>query len=140
MIKLLLSYLLVILIACNSRPDRSTSQNNIPIQWQYLTIELNDTVIQVAQMIDSLEIATFNEGVQKFSIEHVKKDSLFSWSNKLIDFVGQPRRFCTDYVGKLKVRIRYNPQMLKEVSFSSICNWQELDSNTIKIDQLLKQD
>lgn len=135
--KLLLSFVFFI-IACNSDHDRSKTQNNVSVQWQYLTLELSDTAIQVTKTIDALEIATVKNGVQKYSIQNSEKDSLFSWSNKLIDFKGQPKCFCTDYVGKFKVRIRYNPQLLKEVSFSSLCNWQEIDPNTIKIHKLLK--
>ena len=134
----LLSSFIFFIVACSSGYERSSTPDNVTVPWQYVTLELNDTVIQVTRTIDTLEIVTFKNGVRKYSIEKAEKDSLFSWSNDLIDFRGQPNRFCTDYVGKLKVRIRYNSQVLKEVSFSSLCKWQEIDSNAIKIHQLLK--
>ena len=112
---------------------------NVSVQWQYLALELNDTVVQVTQETDTLEVSTFSQKVQKYQIGKTEKDSLFAYANALVDFKKQPPQFCTDYVGKLKVRVRYNSQLLKEVRFSSICDWRELDANTNKIDQLLKK-
>jgi hypothetical protein len=139
MFKLRLYLPLLFIWACTDRTEKSKPQQTIPVHWQYLTLELNDTVIQVAKSIDTLEVTTFKEGVQRFPISHPEMDSLFSWSNELIDFHGQPKQFCTDYVGKLKVRIRYNSQLLKEVSFSSICDWKEISAKTSQLDQLLRK-
>jgi len=125
--------------ACTNRAEKSKPLPSIPVRWQYLTLELNDTVVQAVQTTDTLEIAMFKERGQRYPISHSEMDSLFSWSNELINYHGQPNRFCTDYVGKLKVRIRYNSQLLKEVSFSSICNWREINASTNKIDRLLKK-
>jgi hypothetical protein len=139
MIKTLFPFSLLFIFACASKTDGSKPQQNVPIQWQYLTLELKDTVIQLAQTTDTLELTTFKEGVQKYSLNKDEKDNLFARANGLIDFKGQPKVFCTDYVSKLKVRIRYNSQLLKEVSFTSLCNWRELDSNAKRIDQLLEK-
>jgi hypothetical protein len=139
MFKLLLYLSLLLFCACANRTDSVKSIPKVSVQWQYLTLELNDTVIQAVEATDTLEIATFKEGFQRYPIRHPEIDSLFSWSNALLDFQGQPKIFCTDYVGKLLVRIRYNSQLLKEVNFSSICNWRELDNNTRRIDHLLKE-
>jgi hypothetical protein len=139
MFKLLLYLSLLFFWACTSRTENSNPQSSVPVRWQYLTLELNDTVVQVVQTTDTLEVSTFKQGGLKYPIKRSEMDSLFSWSNKLINFYGQPNSFCTDYVGKLKVRIRYNPQLLKEVSFSSICDWREINANANKIDELLKK-
>ena len=139
MLKISLFFSLLFVCACTSRIDRSKHQKNVPIQWHYLTLEFNDTVIQLTDIIDTLEVATFEKGMQKYLVDKLEKDSLFTQVNELIDFKGQPKRFCTDYVGKLKIRIRYNDQLLKEVSFTSICDWRELNANTNSIDQLLKK-
>ena len=139
MFKILFPLLLLFICACTSRTDRGKLRQNIPVQWQYLTLEFNDTVIQLTPFMDTLEVTTFKKGVQKYQINKTEKESLFAQANELIDFKEQPKCFCTDYVGKLKVQIRYNSQLLKEVSFSSICDWQELNDNTNGIDQLLKK-
>ena len=138
MLKVLFFFLLFFIGACTGRTDSKLQQNN-SVQWQYLTLEFNDTVIQLAQLINTLEVGTFKERVQKYQINKVEKDSLFTQANDLIGFGGQPKRFCTDYVGKLRIRIRYNSQLLKEVTFSSICDWRNLNANTNRIDQLLKK-
>ena len=139
MFKTLFYFSLLFIGACTNRTDRNKTLKNVSVQWQYLTLELNDTIVQLTQTTDTLEVATFKEKVQKYQINKTEKDSLFAHANELIDFKKKPKQFCTDYVGKLKVRVRYNPQLLKEVSFSSICNWRELDANTNRIDQLLKK-
>jgi hypothetical protein len=123
--------------ACTGQPDGSKARKHNSVQWQYLTLEFNDTVIYLDQIIDTLEVTTLKKGVRKYQIGKVEKDSLFIQANELIEFTGQPNRFCTDYVGKLKLRIRYNSQTLKEISFTSICDWRELNDNTNRIDLLL---
>jgi hypothetical protein len=139
MFKTLFSFSLLFICACTNRTDRNKPQQNIFVQWQYLTLELNDTVIQLAQTADTLEVVTVKGGAQKCHINKTEKDSIFAQANELIDFKGQPKRFCTDYFGKLKVQIRYNSQLMKEVSFTSICDWRKLNVNTNQIDQLLKK-
>jgi hypothetical protein len=139
MFKPLLYLSLLFFWACENRTENSNRQPSVSVRWQYLTLEFNDTVIQVVQSTDTLEVSTSKVGQLNYLIKRSEKDSLFSWSNELINFYGQPNSFCTDYVGKLKVRIRYNPQLFKEVSYSSICDWREINVNSNKIDGLLKK-
>jgi hypothetical protein len=139
MIKILFRFSLFLICACTNRTDRNKPQQNVSVQWQYLTLELNDTIIQLTQTTDTLEVLTFKGEVQKYQINKTEKDSIFTQANELTDFKGQPKRFCTDYVGKLKVRVRYNAQLMKEVSFTSICDWRELNDNANRIEQLLKK-
>lgn len=131
--------MLLSICSCINTTERGKSRTTVPVQWQYLTLEFNDTIIQVAQPIDTIVVTTFKGGMEKYPIRHSEKDSLIAWSHQLIDVQGQPRKFCTDYVGKFKVRIRYSSQLQKEVSFTSICDWRQIDSNANKIDQLLSQ-
>ena len=125
--------------ACACTTDEVSHQPKGLLHWQYLILEFNDTVIHASKSIDTLELETFKEGVQKFPISQPDMDSLVSWSNELIGFQGQPDHFCTDYICKMKVRIRYNSQLFKEVEFSSVCNWREISIEINQIGQLLKK-
>lgn len=139
MTKTLIFISILFICSCSNRTDRIDPPLKVSIQWQYLTFEINDTVIKLYRMSDTLEVASFKKKSQKYQITESQKDSLFACANKLMDYKKQPNRVCTDYIGKLKVRIKYNSQVSKESNFSSICNWRELDENTNRIDQLLKK-
>ncbi len=95
--------------------------------------------MQITKAIDALEVTTFKGRVRKYQINNAEKDSLFKEANELAGFERQPKRFCSDYVGTFKIRIRYNSQVLKEVSFTSICDWRGLNTNTTQIDLLLNK-
>jgi hypothetical protein len=103
---------------------------------EYLDLQFKDTTIQMIYWQDSLEV-TIKNATRKYYISNAERDTLFMQANKLIDSKENTIPFCTDYAGRLKLQIRYNQQVMKEVSFISICDWRELDSNTRKIDQLL---
>lgn len=137
MYRIIFSSAILFLCACKGRTDVNEPRKDVSVQWQYLAIEFDDTVIQISQGNDTLEVITFNMEVQKYPIGKEEENSLFILANELMGFNGQPEKFCTDYVGKLKVRIGYNQQLSKEVSFSSICDWRKLNANTNRIDQFL---
>ncbi|WP_394773153.1 hypothetical protein, partial [Flavobacterium sp.] len=61
-----------------------------------------------------------------FKITNAEKDSLFTWSEKLLDKKESPTKFCTDYFGKLDIKIVYSDQVTKKVEYTSICEWQNL--------------
>jgi hypothetical protein len=125
--------------ACTSRSDTNKQHRNIPVQWRYVIFEFNDTTIELLKSRDTLYLTTSEGRLRKYPVNKTEKDYLFTQANNLFDFSGQPKAFCTDYISTLEIRIRYNSQLVKEISFTSICDWRELNINTVQIDQLLKK-
>jgi len=138
MFKVLFGLFVTISFSC-ARKTEYRLQQDISNQWQYLQLVFNDTVIQLVKSVNTLEIKTLKEGLREYQINESERDSLFKEANELVDSKTQPKRFCTDYVGELKIWIRYNSQVEKQVTFNSICDWRELNANTTTIDMLLKK-
>jgi len=109
--------------------------------WQYISIKANSTEFYLDAVTDSLNVKNVDTSKQHKSYKLLKsdKDSLFSWTESIIDKKANPSVFCTDYVGKLTLRIVYSEQMSKQISYRSICEWKNLDSNTSKIYELLSK-
>lgn len=125
--------------ACTSRPQIRESRENDTVQWQYIPFWFNDTVVQVAKPGDIVEFTTPGKEMLRYPINKAELDSLFKQANELLNFKKQPERICTDYVGSLHIWIRYNSQVVKKVSFTSICDWRKLNAHTTRIDQLFKK-
>ena len=129
--------LLSFLIACKSDP--ATTKPRIARQWQFLTLELNDTVVQLTRDVNSFTVAHFVKGEQQYAIGNEEADSLFSWANQLVLFQEPLSEFCTDYKESMRVRIRYNTQLYKEASFRSVCDWRGIAPPARQMDALLKK-
>jgi hypothetical protein len=130
---------LALLVGCSNENPSSTKSMSRG-SWQSFTFWLEDTsIVQGHIMSDSIEIKRHNNSLV---VRHVGKpgiDSLFSWAENLLSY-RQPKeiRTCTDYVGKLRIQIHYSDILTKAVSFTSICNWSELNIETHKIDSIIK--
>ena len=81
-----------------------------------------------------------NERTVTFKIATTEKDSLFSWTNKLMA-PAAPTMRCTDYAGHLIVRINYgaySSRTVKSCDYSSICDWSIVSKETKSIYSFLK--
>ena len=107
----------------------------------YINIKANSTEFYVDTFTDSLYVKRLDTITQQksYKILDSEKDSLFSWTETRIDTKSNPSEFCTDYVGKLTLRIAYSEQMSKQISYNSICDCKDLDRNTSKIHELLSK-
>lgn len=132
---------LTLTFSCKS-PNQSPSADKKEEElWLNLSIKANGSEFYLEAFTDSLYVRKLDTlNLQKsYKMSKSEKDSLFSWTEKLIDIKTSPSRFCTDYYGKLSLRIVYSEQMSKQINFNSICEWEKLDSNSRKICQLLSK-
>jgi hypothetical protein len=74
---------------------------------------------------------------QKAKLKKWEKDSMYYWVKSMIAKPIRPGLFCTDYVGYVKFMVVSN-QVEQSCSYSSVCEWQLLSSNTEKINVLIK--
>jgi hypothetical protein len=61
------------------------------------------------------------------------RDSINFYANNLVENKMLPEKFCTDYVGAIKVTIQYGDAVSKTVTYSSICDWKTLNRDTKEI-------
>ena len=136
----IIKILVVILVISCSSGNTANIKSMDKQTWQSFTLWLEDTSIVYGNFLsDSLEIKSKNGETINFYIGKSRLDSIFYWSDNLINF-RQPDQFqfCTDYVGKLRIEIHYSSILTKQVNFTSICNWKNLSIETRKIDSVLK--
>lgn len=129
--------LLSFLIACKSDPAATKPRN--ASQWQYLTLELNDTIVQLTRGANSFTVTHFEKGEQQYALGNAEADSLFSWANQLVFFQEPLSEYCTDYKESMRVRIRYNTQLYKEASFRLVCDWRGIAAPARQMGGLLKK-
>lgn len=129
--------LLSFIIACKS--ESAPLKQTKFVQWQFLTLELNDTVVQLTRGANSFTVAHFVKGEQQYAIGNEEADSLLSWANQLVLFQEPLSEYCTDYKESMRVRIRYNTQLYKEASFRSVCDWRGIAPPARQMDGLLKK-
>lgn len=125
--------------ACHERKESKESVVKIIATWQNLNIRSNLEEYSVAYNVNSLIIRFTPNGINKkdslleFKITKAEKDSLFKWSEQIIDRKESPALYCTDYYGKLGNKIIYRDQLSKYVEYTSMCEWYKLDENSLKI-------
>lgn len=139
MLRVTLSISFLILFSCTSDVNDSRYTQQKQVHWRYLTFELNDSILQFDAFADTAQLITYKGGAQKFLVQSEVRDSLYLFSNYLLSYGGQPEYTCTDYVSRLKIHFQINDQVYKEVVFSSICNWRKIDTNTIRISNLINR-
>jgi len=142
----ILKYLFIIFLfhcSCNNSASIVNSNSKNENSWIYLKFSTGTAEFSVLNQDDSLLIKSTpgslnkNDSVLAYKITASEKDSLFKWVESLIDSKMRPTHFCTDYYGKLSLKIVYNEQVVKNADYTSICEWQELDSDTKNIYQLI---
>lgn len=73
------------------------------------------------------------------SLSKIEKDSISSWVQKLASYPVKPAKFCTDYVGYVKFVVRYSSQVEQSCKYTSVCEWDSLSNETIKLNKLIKK-
>jgi hypothetical protein len=73
----------------------------------------------------------------KFKLSPGEKDSAYNFITDLINKPNNPSAKCSDYVGNVTFRIYYD-QYSKSCSYSSVCRWQNINIQTLKISGLLQ--
>jgi len=75
---------------------------------------------------------------ENIKIKQEEVDSIYIWTKKLITGFNLPDKFCTDYVGHLRLTIAYGDQVNQSCEYKSICDWKVLAPETTKLNLLLK--
>ena len=134
---------LATLFGCKNANDTKTLHTPAPSPWIYVIVNANSNEFLVSRYDDTLTIKKIftekTDSIQKVKISKDEKDSLFKWTETLIQTKPEPTAFCTDYYGKLTLKIIYSEQVSKQAQFTSICEWQNLDSNTSHIYKLVTE-
>lgn len=132
---------LTVTVGCNTPSNKPLTQKQKDNLWIGLSIKTNNSECFLNAATDSLIVRSLdsNNTSNSYKLSHSEKDSLFSWTEMLIDNKIKPTRYCTDYFGSLSLKIAYSEQMTKQISYKSICEWEELDSNTNKIHNLISK-
>ena len=139
----LLLTLLIALIGCKETNDQHQLGTRNPQSWTYVIITANSQEFTISEYDDTLTIKkiTVNgkDTLQKVRISKNEKDSLFAWTETLIQTKPEPTKFCTDYYGKLSLKIIYSEQVSRQIQYRSICEWERLDRNTSHIYSLINR-
>lgn len=72
-------------------------------------------------------------------VEPTEEDSIYTWTTRLTYPPVMPTKFCTDYVGSLKVKIQFGERVFQTSEFYSICDWELLSPETQKLHALFKE-
>ena len=132
---------LLLLLGCNSAKDNRVAHTDSSSSWTYVIVKANGHEFSVSTYDDTLTFKKARTGrmdtLQKVKMLKSEKDSLFKWTEALIQTKPEPINYCTDYFGKLTLRIIYSEQVSRQVDYRSICEWQSLDSNTSNLYKLL---
>lgn len=131
---------LLILIVSRSNENTVNTKSVDKLHWQNFTLWLEDTSIIHGNIIsDSIQIKSHNNEPILYYVGKQNVDSLFYWAENLLNYrLPEQIQTCTDYIGKLRIQIRYSNILSKQVDFISICNWKGLSIETRKIDSILK--
>ena len=129
--------LLSLFSSCSQRSKEKDISNQEYLNWRYLTLEINDSVLQIDAFSDTVKLMMYKKEVLNFIAIRELRDSMYLFSDALMEFKGQPKHTCTDYVSRLNVRLRMNDQVYKEVKFSSLCNWREIDTSAVRLSSLI---
>lgn len=127
-------------------PDRS---------WDKITITSEfDTDITIVDDDDSSTVNVYHNGTfwkplpknTKIKIDtlevqftRAEKDTIFSLAKDLIEHAAITNKFCTEYVGSLKLNIQYSPSFSKSCEYSSTCNWTTLSDKTKHLHDILRR-
>ena len=135
----------IVFCGCNNASTTINSNDKGQSLWTSLSIRTNSNDFSIHDQNDSLIINSFpisvdtKDSILSFKITSSEKDSLFKWTESLIDNKIKPKHFCTDYYGTLYIKVTYNDQMTKTANYTSICEWKDLDSNCSKIYLLINK-
>ena len=144
---------ILLLFSCQSK----TATEPVPSEtWEYVDIRFDNIVLRISNFDNTVKkntllnfretskgsVTTYTPDIIKERIVKIssnQKDSIYKWSKKLIEYPIQPKRFCTDYAGKLLLNIQINEQVTQSCWYTSICEWSTLSAETTKLNTLFKQ-
>jgi hypothetical protein len=66
-----------------------------------------------------------------------ERDTLGLIANNLISNPAPPKQFCTEFVGKLAIEIRYGEQVKRSVEYNSVCDWSALSLEAKQLNKML---
>ena len=153
----LLSYLAIILSSILPGCQQNESIDKYSSIWNAITLESEGQQITIYGARDSVVLKQwdyrdslteneriwiripFNIRTENIKIKKEEMNHIYTWSKKLITDFALPEKFCTDYVGHLRLTIQYTDQIKQSCEYSSICEWRVLNSETKKLNELLEQ-
>jgi hypothetical protein len=147
--------LLILFTGCNHVKSPLTKNDFYTKKWNTIIVKLEQQEITFFSDSDTAYLKSWfykdtvnrnNERVQistnnkivKFVLNNSDRDTLFSNIYDLIKDPVIPKDFCTDYVGNVTFRIKYN-QVTLGCSYTSVCSWEQLSPRAKKIKNILEK-
>jgi hypothetical protein len=161
MTKLLL-YLTIILAtipeSCKQHSSTIAKENQLIDKytkaWDVVVLDLGGQKITIYRSDNSAELKKWdytdsltkngkistptNIKTENVNLKPEEVDSIYFWTKKLIADFNLPDKYCTDYVGHLRLTIAYGKQVNQSCEYKSICDWKLLAPETTKLNVLLK--
>jgi len=149
-----LAFIMAVTSSCHREPGKFTKPFQVDSTWSALVI--------VAEGDQQIEINNFDNDSSRVFIYHhgsffapvpknkwctdtlvarftkAEKDTLVYLAKDLIINHVTATNFCTEYVGSLRLTIRYK-QFTLNGEYSSVCNWTTLSDKTLKLYKILKR-
>ena len=94
--------------------------------WNY-----KDSVTEKGKVWIPVDFKTKTERVNP-----ADKDSIYFWTTKINWPPVMPVKFCTDYVGRLTVKIQFGERVFQTSEFHSICEWETMSKETEELHRL----
>ncbi|WP_127706464.1 hypothetical protein [Mucilaginibacter limnophilus] len=146
---LLLFCISFLFASCNS-PKKDLSDN---VDWTYLQItsESNWQITIVngsafSRLVNlhhryalSSDTSYVKPDTTRLKFSNDERDSIYYLVNSLIERPAQTDKFCTEFVGKLKLSVFYGEQLERTCNYSSVCNWSRMSDETDKLYKILKR-
>jgi hypothetical protein len=142
------------LLGCKDRSEK-IEKDFRPQIWRTIFFDFGSNELTVYNDGDSLVLKswTYKDSVtekgkvwipigfktKKESVNQMKKDSIYFWTTKINWPPVMPVKFCTDYVGSLKVKIQFGDRVFQTSEFYSICEWETMSTETGKLHRLFSE-
>jgi hypothetical protein len=139
------------LICCQTKTKKH--ENKIE-DWGYLRITLDHH--RSINFInhdpsDSTIVKTYSSGsffapvknvkikTEQFAFTQSEKDSIYSLVKEMVVHPITPKKFCTDFVGRIEINIVYNEQVTQSCIYTSVCDWTTLSDKTLRLHAILQK-
>jgi hypothetical protein len=148
---ILFTFFILILIGCNQGADKP---KNINREWSSLQI-ITDQYVQYNFInhdpSDSTIVRTYLAGSLFQPVKHVKmitksyaftqreKDSIYLLVKDIVVNPLKPKGFCTEFVGRIEIKISYGDQVTQSCLYTSVCDWTKLSDKTLKLSSILQK-
>ena len=140
---------LIINLGCDFRKEKKII--GAKSDWSTLTVVSEETTVITINNYEDTSIIKFYDrggfftGWHKLKIDSMKarfttaeKDSLFRLAKDIILNPPKPKRFCTEFIGDLKLVIEYK-SFKQSIEYTSVCDWDSLSNQTVLLSKILNR-